>query len=108
MSFKDIINGLNKNPEELYNELDDIDIDELHEKVVKGAQAVAEVTVVLQNNKLRDIVHSNEYGTDEILSHYTVLLDSKSVLEEEIKKLEGSIAKIDSKLKLVEYYLKTY
>jgi hypothetical protein len=108
MSFKDFISGLNKNIEGLDDELDDMDVNELHENVVKGALAVADISVGLQNNRLRDIVHNQEDRTNELLFNYTVLLDAKTILEEEIKKLEGNVAKIDSKLKLVEYYLKTY
>lgn len=108
MSFKDFMDGLKKNPEKLDEKIEDMDLDELNEKVVKDARAVADVSVAFQNAKLRDIVHNKEDRIDEFLFHYTVLLESKSVLEEEIKKLEGSMAKIDSKLKLVEYYLKTY
>lgn len=108
MSFKDFMDGLKKNPERLDEKIGDMDLDELNEKVVKDARAVADVIVAFQNAKLRDIVHNKEDRIDEFLFHYTGLLESKSVLEEEIKKLEGSMAKIDSKLKLVEYYLKTY
>ena len=108
MSFNDFMGGLKKNPEKLDEKIEDMDLDELNERVVKDARAVADVSVVFQNAKLRDIVHNKEDMIDEFLVHYTVLLESKSVLEEEIKKLEGSMAKIDSKLKLVEFYLKTY
>lgn len=108
MSFKDFMNGLNKKPEELDEEIDNMDMDELEENVVKLARMIADVNVILQNNALEDIVHNKEDRTGEILHSYTALLDAKSILEEEIKKLESAKSKIDNKLKLVEYYLKTY
>jgi protein subunit release factor A len=108
MSFKDFMNDLNKNRKEIDEEIGDMDIEELHRDVVELAQELADISAHLQNSKLKDIVHNQANRTDELLFHYTVLLDAKEVLEAEIKKLEEDIAKIDSKLKVVEYYLKTY
>lgn len=108
MNFKDFMKGLNKKPEELDEEIDNMDLDELDENVVKLAQRIADVNIILQNNMLKNIVNNKKDRTGEILNSYTALLDAKSVLEEEIKKLESAKSKIDNKLKLVEYYLKTY
>lgn len=108
MNFKDFMKDLNKKPEELDEEIDNMDLDELDENVVKLAQRIADVNIILQNNMLKNIVNNKKDRTGEILNSYTALLDAKSVLEEEIKKLESAKSKIDNKLKLVEYYLKTY
>lgn len=93
---------------------DECIIEMLDEKTIVRAVELAktlelsDVSAMTLNDALEDIVLNKGIQQKDILIHYSIYLEAKSLLDNEMKVLEGAKSKIDDKLELIRYYINTY
>jgi hypothetical protein len=86
----------------------------LDEKTIMSAAQLAkalelsDMPVMQLNDLLAGIVLNKGIQQMDMLIHYSIYLEAKSVLDNEMKVLEGAKSKIDDKLELIRHYINTY